>query len=157
MYSFDASSMIHAWDNYPPKNQHFDALWEWITEEISNEEFCISKIAFDEVNKKIPECGVWLRDNGIEIYSLTPSILSRASQIKALLGIKEEQYGKGVGENDLFIIATSKEIGAILVSEESRQNNLPLLKPNYKIPAVCGLIAVNVDCICFVDLLKEEN
>ena len=157
MYNFDASSIIHAWDNYPPKNQHFDALWEWIAEEIIKKKFCISKIALDEVGHKIPECGVWLRDNGIKIYPLTPSILSRASQIKALLGIKEEQYGKGVGENDLFIIATSKEIGAILVSEESRQNILPSVKSSYKIPAVCGLTAVNVDCICFVDLLKEEN
>ncbi len=154
MYSFDASSMIHAWENYPPKNQHFDALWEWITEEISNEEFCISEIALDEVSNKIPECGVWLRDNGIKIYPLTPSILSRASQIKGLLGIKEEQYGKGVGEKDLFIIATSKEIGAILVSEESRQNSLPQLKPNYKVPAVCNMPEVNVGCSRFVDLLK---
>ncbi len=155
MYSFDASSMIHAWDNYPPKNQHFDALWEWIAEEIIKKKFCISKIALDEVGHKIPECGVWLKDKDIKIYPLTPLILSRASQIKALLGIKEEQYGKGVGENDLFIIATSKEIGAILATEEKRQNSLPLLKPNYKIPAVCNMQEVNVGCSCFVDLLRK--
>ena len=32
MYSFDASSMIHAWDNYPPENQLFGALWGWVAE-----------------------------------------------------------------------------------------------------------------------------
>ena len=154
MYSFDASSMIHAWDNYPPENPLFSALWGWVAEEISNEEFCISEIALDEVGHKIPECGVWLKNKDIKIYPLTPSILSRASQIKALLGIKEEQYGKGVGENDLFIIATSKEIGAILATEEKRQNSLPQLKPNYKVPAVCNMPEVNVDCSRFVDLLK---
>ena len=32
MYSFDASSMIHAWDNYPPENPLFGALWCWVAE-----------------------------------------------------------------------------------------------------------------------------
>ena len=90
MYSFDASSMIHAWNDYPPENPLFGALWDWIAEEISNEEFCISEIALDEVGHKIPECEARLRDKDIKIYPLTPSILSKASQIKALLGIKEE-------------------------------------------------------------------
>ena len=56
----------------------------------------------------------------------------------------------------MFIIATSKETGAILVTEESRQKDLPEVKPNYKIPAVCNMPEVNVDCSCFVDLLKPE-
>ena len=155
MYSFDASSMIHAWDNYPPENQHFDALWEWIAEEIRNKKFCISEKALDEVDSKILECGAWLKAKDIQIYSLTPPISSRANEIKALLGIKESQYQKGVGEKDLLIIATSKEIGATLVSEESRQKQLPVPKPNYKIPAVCGLPAVNVKCVRFIDLLKK--
>ena len=153
MYSFDASSIIYAWDNYPPNNQHFDKLWDWVAEEIKNKKFCISKIALDEVSKKTSKCGLWLKDNGIEVFPLTPSILLRANEIKTLLGV-EEQYGKGVGENDLFIIATSKEIRATLVTEERKQKDLPAKKPNYKIPAVCGMEDVDVKCFCFLDLLK---
>lgn len=54
MYSFDASSMIHAWDNYPPANPHFESLWEWIADNINDRQFSISKKAFEEVNHKIP-------------------------------------------------------------------------------------------------------
>lgn len=155
MYSFDASSMIYAWDNYPPANPHFESLWEWVAENIRDQQFIISKKAFEEVNHKIPECGEWLKNNNIEMTPLTPIGLLMAQEIKTLLGIVEEQYTKGVGETDLLIIAMAKETKTILVSEESRQNNLPAIKKsNYKIPAVCNMQEVQVECINFLELLK---
>jgi len=102
MYSFDASSMIYAWDNYPPENPHFDSLWNWFSNNVQNKEFVISRKAFEEVRHKIPECGEWLQNNNIEIYNLTPISLLVAMDIKESLGIVEEQYTKGIGENDLL-------------------------------------------------------
>ncbi len=154
MYSFDASSMILAWDNYPPENPHFDSLWQWFSEQIDNKNFGISEKALDEVSHKIPECGEWLKNNTVEVYPLTATSLATAQKIKTVLDIVEEQYTKGVGENDLLIISIAKECEAILVSEESRQNNLPALKSNYKIPAVCDMPEVNVECVSFLELLK---
>ncbi|GAW86772.1 conserved hypothetical protein [Bathymodiolus platifrons methanotrophic gill symbiont] len=154
MYSFDASSMIHAWDNYPPENKHFDSLWEWFSNKMQSKEFVISKKAFEEVSHKIPECGTWLQDNNIKIYDLTSKSILRAKDIKALLGIIEEEYTKGVGENDLFIIAIAQELGTTLVTEEGRQGVLPALKSNYKIPAVCNMASVGVENCNFLNLLK---
>lgn len=154
MYSFDASSMIHAWDNYPPENKHFDSLWEWFSNKMQSKEFVISKKAFEEVSHKIPECGTWLQDNHIKIYDLTSESLLIASDIKELLGIIEEKYTRGVGENDLFIIAIAQELGTTLVTEEGRQGVLPALKSNYKIPAVCNMESVGVANCNFLNLLK---
>jgi len=154
MYSFDASSMIHAWDNYPISNRHFESLWQWFSDQIDNGQFSISKIAFEEVNHKLPECGEWLKSNQIKVYPLTAVNLIMAQQIKTLLGIVEEGYTKGVGENDLFIISIAKETTTTLISEEGRQNNLPSLKSNYKIQAVCEMPEVGVKCISFIELLK---
>lgn len=154
MYSFDASSMIHAWDNYPPENKHFDSLWSWFSSNVQKKEFVISKNAFEEVNHKIPECWKWLKNDDIEILNLTPTSLLIAKNIKESLGIVEEQYKKGVGENDLYIIAIAQETKSTLVSEEGRQSHLPALKSNYKIPAVCNLKEVGVDYCNFLNLLK---
>lgn len=154
MYSFDASSMVHAWDNYPPENPHFDSLWEWFSKQIDKKSFGISSKALEEINHKIPECGKWLKSKNIEVYPLTATSLSTAQEIKTLLDISEEGYTKGVGENDLLIISIAKENKTTLVSEESRQNNLPALKSNYKIPAVCNLPEVSIRCVSFLDLLK---
>jgi len=154
MYNFDASSMIHAWDNYPPENIHFDSLWDWFSSNVKSKKFVISKIAFEEVNHKIPACGEWLKINNIEIYNLTPTSLLKAKNIKESLNIIENKYTKGVGENDLFIIAIAQETGSTLVSEEGRQSISPALKSNYKIPAVCGMLNVNVNCCNFLNLLK---
>lgn len=154
MYSFDASSMIHAWDNYPISNPHFNALWQWFADQIDNKQFAISTVALEEVSHKIPECGEWLKSNSIEVFPLTAVSLLTAQNIKMLLNIVEDKYTKGVGENDLFIIAMAKETGAILISEEALQNKLPALKSNYKIPAVCGMVEVSVICSNFLALLK---
>ncbi len=153
VYSFDASSMIHAWDNYPIENLLFESLWDWFAEKIQLQEFVISKIAFEEVDHKIPDCGSWLKDNDIKIFVLTPQALYFAQTIKSTLSIEEENYTKGVGENDLLIISIAKISDFALVSEEGRQANLPELKSNYKIPAVCNLAEVDIECINFVSLL----
>ncbi|MDM8555856.1 DUF4411 family protein [Desulfococcaceae bacterium HSG7] len=158
MYNFDASSIIHAWDNYPPDNQHFNSLWEWIASQINDKQFSISKKALEEVVLKIPGCGTWLKDNNIQTFPLTPSVLLIAQRIKELLNIEEENYhAKGVGENDLFIIAIAKETETILISNESRQNKLPRLKSKYKIPAVCNMHEVNVECINFIELINKYS
>lgn len=155
MYSFDASSMIHAWDNYPIENLHFNALWEWFATQINEKNFVFSQIAFVEISNKIPECGEWLKSHHAEIHPLSPDAIFQAQAIKILLEIEEEAYTKGVGENDLFIISTAKIYNSTLITEESRQFILPPKKSNYKIPAVCALAEVNVPCISFINLLKE--
>lgn len=154
MYSFDASSVIHAWDNYPIENELFALLWDWFADKIEAQEFTISEIALAEVIVKIPECGKWLKKHHIEILKISPSVLLQTQKIKRLLDIEEDEYARGVGENDLLIIATAKEFNLTLVTEEKRQNNLPALKHNYKIPAVCDVPQVNVQHVYFVDLIK---
>ena len=156
MYSFDASSMVHAWDKYPIKNTHFESLWVWIAGQINCENFSMPEIALTETTSKAPECGEWIKSHNIKRHQITPNILAHAISMKGLLGIEEEAYGRGVGENDLLIIATAKELGLLLVSEENLQPALPSNIKNYKIPAVCALPGVNVQCIDFTDLIKKD-
>ncbi len=156
MYMFDASSIIYAWDNYPIEN--FPPLWEWIESEMRTNEFRISQVAFAEVERKLPECGKWLKDAQINRDKLTNEILQEAQAIKTLLGIADDNYHpKGVGENDLLIIASAKVSGGMLVSEESSQPILPPTTSRYKIPAVCNLAAVNVDSVQFIDLIRGSG
>ena len=80
-----------------------------------------------------------------------------ALRIKALLGIEGDLYGGGVGENDLFIIATARAHGAELLTDEARQPGLPKNPRNFKIPAVCNLPEVQVVCLNFVDYIKRSR
>lgn len=156
MYTFDASSVLHAWDNYPIKQ--FPPMWNWIAAQIENGAFSISRVALDEVAKKSPECGTWLKVHEIEILPLSNEVLQEANAIKQILEITEDNYHpKGVGENDLFIIAIARVSGKRLVSDEGRQSNLPKSKRQYKIPAVCELTQVGVSCIQFIELIKESD
>jgi hypothetical protein len=156
MYIFDASSAMHAWDNYPMDN--FPPLWDWFAEQIDNGLFSIPQVAFEEVSKKLPECGAWLKEKGIQIHALSNAVLKEAALMKRLLGITEDDYHpNGVGENDLIIIATAKISGLQLVSEEGQQFRLPDNMKKCKIPAVCGLPEVGVACIQFIELIKTSG
>ena len=142
---FDASGIIHAWDNYPIGN--FPPFWDWIEAEIGNDAFAISEIAFDEVKNKAPECADWLKNKGIRKISLSDDVLVKAAEFKTLLGVVAENYhSDGVGENDLLIVAAAYLENAILLTEERRQNILPVQKRKYKIPAVCALVEIGVSC-----------
>lgn len=156
MRVFDASSIIHAWDNYPIEN--FPPLWGWMAGKVAAGEFSIPQVALDEVKGKSPDCGEWLRDQGTTVLPLTNDVLQQAVAIKHILGIVEDDYHpKGVGENDIFIIATAKVAGTTLVSDERRQFRLPDVMAKCKIPAVCDLDGVKVECIQFIELIKASG
>ena len=153
-YSFDTSSVIHLWDHYPNESKHFDSLYNQLAEKIKQKIFVISDIAMEEVKNKSEQLHSWLKEKGIKIYAKTFEDLEKVRQYKEALGIIQDGYRKGVGENDLLIIAIAKRNDTILVSEE-KQLNVPQLKANYKIPTVCKEIA-EIKCIDFLELLKCE-
>lgn len=157
MYMFDASSVIHGWENYPIEN--FPGFWEWFALQTTTARFTMSEVAYEEALQKNPDCGVWLKDTGkIETSPLSNSILQSASHIKNLLNIQNDAYHpRGVGENDLFIVATAKQENLALVSEEATQLILPRTLSQYKIPAVCSLPDVNLRCLKLIELIKNEN
>jgi predicted nucleic acid-binding protein len=156
MQVFDASSMIFAWDNYPPTQ--FPGLWEWMANQIQRQTICQPSVAFDEVNYKIIECAAWLKENNILLIQVDNAIASLAVAIKAELGISGDGYHpKGVDENDLLIIATAHVLASELVSDEGRQKDLPMVPFKRKIPAVCDMNLVKVPCINFVGFFKRSG
>jgi len=156
MRVFDASSMIYAWDNYPIGQ--FPGLWEWMANQIEAKELVMPSVAFDEVNHKTPDCGEWLKDNDLGQLAISNAILQDAKRIKGLLGIVDDNYhAKGVGENDILIIATARLHGAELVSDEEPQPTLPPESKRKKIPAVCVMPAVSVSCINFIKYIKNSG
>ncbi|MDC8760668.1 DUF4411 family protein [Janthinobacterium fluminis] len=63
-----------------------------------------------------------------------------------------------MGENELFIIAIARAHHATLVSDERTQPDLPKrLLMNYKIPAVCAMKDVRVECINFLEFIKRSG
>ena len=156
MQVFDASSMIYALDNYPILQ--FPGLWEWMAKQIEQKNMAMPSVAFDEVANKSPECADWLKDNDIARLEVTNRIIRDAMHIKELLGIDGDNYHpKGVGENDLFIIATVKVHRTELVSDERRQNALPKEPAKMKMPAVCAMKEVDVPCISFLEFIKRSD
>jgi len=156
MQVFDASSMIYAWDNYPVRQ--FPGLWEWMATQIKEKKLAMPSVAFDEVAHKAPECGQWLKDHDIDLIEISNAILQDAMRIKNLLGIVDDSYHpKGVGENDLLIIATAKKHSADLVSDEERQTTLPQVLGKRKIPAVCVMDEVAVICVNFIEYIKQSD
>jgi len=124
---------------------------------VSNGDITMSIVAYDEVCKVSKECGDWLNLNGLQSTTPTASVLQRSVKIKSHLGIYDEKYGSGVGENDIIIIASAKENSETLVSDEKPQPILPSAKSSYKIPAVCLLSIVNIRCINFLTFIKESS
>lgn len=156
MRVFDASSMIYAWDNYPIGQ--FPGLWEWMAGQIESKQLVMSSVAFDEVKGKTPDCGEWLKDIDLDRLEINNAVLQDAKRIKGLLGIVDDNYHpKGVGENDILIIATARHHGAELVSDEERQTNMPQVISKRKIPAVCVMPTVSVSCINFIDYIKASG
>ncbi|MFZ1655030.1 MAG: DUF4411 family protein [Candidatus Moraniibacteriota bacterium] len=156
MHVFDASSMIYAWDNYPP--DQFPPLWDWMSDQVSSHQILIPKKAFEEISYKIADCASWLRANDVEIVDVSGEILQEAFGIKQTLEIVNDNYHpSGVDENDILIVATAKLKRVGLVTNEAVQNSLPNVKAKYKIPAVCNLVSVNISSISFIQFIRQSG
>ena len=155
MRVFDASSIIYAWDNYPP--DQFPPLWDWLAGQVEKHDIALSTVALEEVAHKLPECADWLVAHDVLKLSVTNDVLKEAMKIKSLLGIAGDSYHvKGVDENDLIIIATAKCHSVDLVSNENAQK-LPDKPAKRKIPAVCVMPDVGVTCSSFLEYLKASK
>jgi hypothetical protein len=155
MPAFDASSMLYAWDNYP-ENQ-FPPLWNWIEAEINAGRIEMCAVAYDEVGHKSPDCQTWLQQRGLVAVAITNEIVQEANRVKNLLGIVNDNYHPdGVDENDLLIIAMAHVQGLELVSQEHQP--IPPANPlRSKIPTVCRMPTVALQCMNFIDYLKRSG
>lgn len=148
--------MIHAWDNYPP--EQFPGVWEWLAVQVESQRLVMPRVAFNEMQKKSADCCTWLKFHKIILIEVDNQIIQVALRIKSLLGIVGDQYHKkGVGENDIFIIATARTLAVTLVSNEGRQLKKPDVPSKQNIPAVCGLLQVAVECINFLEYIKASR
>ncbi len=120
----------------------FDQLWKNILAHAGNSHFSISKVAFDEVKNTIDNKDTQ-QQKFIQILKKFVVIetdiddFNFVKRAKQKLGIVEDKYGNGVGENDLLIIATAERTNATLVTNEGVQSSAPENKSNAKIPLVC--------------------
>ena len=135
MYTLDASSIIHAWDNYP--QPVFTALWGWISARINAQEITIPQSAFEECKENCPDCHEWLKTQEILCYPITSEIRIAAQAIREELLIDKYGYhAKGVDERDIFIIATAKVHKSTLISNEGLQTSELVEIRKAKIPKV---------------------
>lgn len=152
----DASSLIHGWDSYPI--EIFPPLWGWLGQQVANGELQFPDVAYVEINDVCPDAGKWLKEQSAKVVATTPAMLAFSMGIKAILGVDNDEYHpKGVDENDLLVISSAHVHGVECVSDEAKQNDLPINMKKYKIPAVCAHERVVVKCSNFLEYLKASG
>ena len=117
----------------------------------------------DTLPALVAGCALLDRDSQKKLYAhfygYAFSICHRfvSKEEETLEVVNDGYHSKGVGENDLFIIATTRAHGAELISEEGRQIKPPDIPSKRKIPSVCSLPEVSVSCINFIELIKRSD
>jgi len=156
VHTLDASSILHAWDNYPLTQ--FPGLWDWLAAEIQAQRLSIAVVGLDEVGHKSPDCVTWLKSQNIRRLAMSNDVIQAAMDIKQHVGIQNDQYHpKGVDENDILIIATAQYHGATLITNEARQSSSLKEPTRRKIPAVCDLPGVAVAHKNFLDYILQSQ
>lgn len=155
-YLIDASSILHLWKNYPI-NQ-FPKLWEWMGNQINQDRIMSIDVILDEVIDDA--CLEWFNnpDHKIKHVDISENEkIAEAQRIKQIIGIQGELRltGKGIGDNDLELIATASLSSRTVITEESVQASEPIKPIKYKIPLVCKKAGIKF--IHFLELIKSSQ
>lgn len=153
MRAFDTSSIVHAWDNYPI--QKFPTLWAGLALQLIAGEIAFPSVVIDEIRFVSPDCLRWMNEVGYRQLPITDAILLLALEIREYLGIDNPRGSGGVGENDIFIVCSAALNRCGIVSNEAIQAIPPANKQKFKMPAVCALQRLNVDCVNFLQYLNS--
>ncbi|AVP96441.1 DUF4411 domain-containing protein [Ahniella affigens] len=148
--------MLRGWDQYPIAL--FPGLWSWLGKRVASKSIRLPKVAFGEVGHKAQDCCEWLEANDHKVIVATPQIYDTALRIATALQIENDAFDpEGVDHNDLLIIATACVQKDTLVTDESLQFKLPKNLKKYKIPAVCDLPTVRVNCVSFLKYISQAK
>jgi len=155
MQVIDASSIVLAWDIYPL--DQFPNFWSWIASDLESAAIVMAEPNALEVKQVSPDCYQWL-SSGLTILPIDNAIVTQALKINQAIGVANGQYHpKGVDENDVLCIATAKVSGRTVISDEAVQASKPPDKKRYKIPAVCQLTDIDVECIRLNQLIRSSG
>lgn len=155
MRVIDASSIVLAWDIYPI--DQFSKFWLWVESNLKAETLLMGQPNFDEVGHVSPDCHSWLASN-LTVLPVDNEVMAAAVQINLALGVSGGNYhSSGVDENDVFCIAMGKAHNCGVISDEALQASLPVDPLKYKIPAVCAMPQVSVDCVSLNQYIRQSG
>ena len=159
-YCVDANIFIASWySSYPIKN--FPSLWVQLAQyqddiiliapingEIEPISSADKNLSLVEQKTKYP-LRTWLNTNQFSETPIDDTVNQLSLELEKKYQIKNPP--KGVGKNDILLIAYAKIMEKTVVTFEKIQNQRPHEKHNYKIPLVCK--DEKVICIDFINMI----
>lgn len=151
LYSFDSSSLIHAWNRaYRPKS--FPSFWEKMEESIKAGVIVVSVEVMTEISKKDDGLFEWCKalsgQLSVEIDD------EQQEHMQQIMGTYPRLVDtvKGRSGGDPFVIAVAKmDLGRIAVVSEEDFGK----KDSPRIPDVCR--AEKIDCYKLADFIDKEG
>jgi hypothetical protein len=146
LYSFDSSSLIHAWNRvYRPKN--FGFVWNGFDTLIEEGRMRSSIEVYNELEKKDDELFKWCKERKAGMFvEIDEDVQARVAHIMKTYPRLVDTV-KGRSGADPFVIALAASGKMTVVSEEQ--------PGKMKIPDVCT--AEKITCIGLADLIENEN
>lgn len=143
---YDSSSLIDIWEYYLPSTGLFPEFWKWLLDSLRSGEAVVPVAAFEELEAGAEDFAKFLLAKGVEPVKEDSRVKDASKAIQNALGTGPKGFPHpGVGEADIIIMATAKALQAALVSEEL-QDTPPKRIARYKMPSVCGMEEVGVEC-----------
>jgi len=149
LYSFDTSVMINGRRDLLPPDL-FPTLWTKIEGMIAAGAIRAIDVVRDELGRKDDTTKDWAT-NQVDLFLPLDQDIQVAT--REVLAEHPKLVGKGGQRNlaDSFVIGLARARSSIVVTQETRTNNLE--KP--RIPDVCG--AMGVRCVDLVGFIRDQG
>lgn len=151
IYSFDTSSLIHAWRRAYPIN-NFPGFWDNLDDLIMDgRAFCAEEVLV-ELKKKDDDIYAWCKVRQKEF--VIPFDDKQQISIAGILGAHPRLVDtkKGRSECDPFVIALAESNNPKLIVVTQEHYGSP---QSPKIPDVCK--SMGIRCINLIDFISEQN